>query len=341
MFRLRYLVLIGVLLLSVAAMATDLSQKMVMVNQRPMISLRDFAETLDATVDYQVDRNEISITVDDTTVYLHPDSMTAWVNDRKVWLDMPVVIIDDVTYLPLRFMCDAFGLRYDWTPDNQQFTVINRWTMERIVLIIDLEWGRRAHNWRHDYDYHTYVNFHTRHDTNGYQHGSHGAPQGGPGQYHGGAPQDGPGQHDTHGDAHGGVGKPGGDAQHGAYPPPAGGMNQHGGYGKPDGDAQHGAYPPPDGRQNQHGVFGKPDGNARQDETGTPPADGRNRDGKDRQYNDPPRHGGNPDVREVRPGDDKPQQAGGPDHSRKDRENQDGGEQPNDRDHQAKRTGRH
>jgi len=107
-----------------------------------------------------VDRNEICITLFDTTVYVVPYRMTAWVNDRKVWLDMPVVIVDDITYLPVKFLCDAFGFRYEWRQRTQDVCIVNRWTTEVIVIVIDIDWHRHRRVWRHDYDWRWYINFH-------------------------------------------------------------------------------------------------------------------------------------------------------------------------------------
>jgi len=169
MSGLRFVVLMVFLLLTAAVLAIDpMVEKVVMINDRPMISLRDFAEIFDATVDYNVERNEISVSLYDTTVYLVPYQMTAWVNDQKVWLDMPAVILDDVTYLPVRFVCDAFRLPYDWTPVNQQVVIVNRWTTERVVFVLDIDWCRRTHVWRHEVDFRWYINFH--HYTDGRRH---------------------------------------------------------------------------------------------------------------------------------------------------------------------------
>jgi len=164
MSGLRFVLLPVFLLLTVAALALDpMTGHIVKVNERPMISLRDFAEIFDATVDYDVERNEISITLYDTTVYMVPYRLTAWVNNRKVWLDLPAVIIDDVTYLPVCFICEAFRLDSDWITDNRQVVIINRWTTIRIVLIFDTDWCRRPHVWRHGFDFRWYVNFHHQH----------------------------------------------------------------------------------------------------------------------------------------------------------------------------------
>ena len=162
MSGLRFILLSVFLLVGVAALANGpMTGKIVTIKERQMISLQDFAEIFDAVVDYHVDRDEIAISLFDTTVYLVPYRMTAWVNERKVWLDMPVVIVDDTTYLPVRFICDAFGLRYDWTPTRQEVIVINRWTTERIVLIIDLDWYRQPRVWRYDFDLRWYTYYRT------------------------------------------------------------------------------------------------------------------------------------------------------------------------------------
>lgn len=161
MSGLRFLALLVFVLVAGAALAVNpMTRYVVTINDRPMISLRDFAETFDADVDYHIDRDEFCITLYDTTVYLVPYRMTAWVNERKVWLDIPVVIIDDVTYLPVKFLCEAFGFRYEWGQPNREVCIVNRWTTETIVFVFDIEWSNHRHVWRHDYDCHWYINYH-------------------------------------------------------------------------------------------------------------------------------------------------------------------------------------
>ncbi|HEY3417346.1 MAG TPA: stalk domain-containing protein [Armatimonadota bacterium] len=307
MFRLRFLLVIAFLLLGAAAMAADLSTKMVMINKRPMISLKDFAETFDATVDYKVDTDEISISLDDTTVYLVPYRMTAYVNDRKVWLDMPVVIVDDVTYLPLRFVADTFNLGFNWLPADQQVILVYRQPVERrIIFAIDLDWCRRPHVWRHDYDFHWYVNFHTPHHNNdgdhhdGYNNHGDGGHADGNNQHGSGGQYDGNNQH-------GDGGHYDGNNQHDGAPsgsprpskedyyqrPPVQQHNttvnhdaagaQNGGHdGKPDAGRPHDTIVPPTAGPNQHdgpdrpgdkpqhGEYGKPDGDVQRPPTGGP-----------------------------------------------------------------------
>jgi len=232
---LRFAMLSVFLLAAVAALAIDpMAGKIVTINDRPMISLRDFAEIFDADVDYNVEQDEISIWLYDTVVYLVPYRMNAWVNDRKVWLDMPVVIMDDVTYLPVRFLCEAFNLNYDWLPDNRQFIIVNRWTTERIIIVIDYDWCRLQHNWRYNYDFNWYINFHQpcRYDwrpRDGYRPPPHGNPPPGIDQYHNARPP----QHGGGGDYNNS------DSPHGGPPQHGGGGDYHNSDRPQSGPPQH------------------------------------------------------------------------------------------------------
>ena len=293
MVRMRVLIGIALLLLvSVAALATPrLDEKVVLINNRPMIALRDFAEIFDATVDYNVERDEISIALDDTTVYVVPYRMTAWVNERKVWLDMPVVIVDDVTYLPVGFLCDAFRLHSEWVPDSRQVVII--WTTDRIVLEIDRDWCRRPHVWRHDYDYHWYIHFHQHHrdgdrdDDRDQCYDGHPPYDGGDHHYEDSPRHDGGGHP---GEArHDGSGKPDGGRPHSSIDGP--GASQPGVIVTPGGEKPHGPIDRPDvpykptGERppviverpgdSPHGGIGKPDAPTTPDAPGTPGAPGK------------------------------------------------------------------
>lgn len=288
MSGLRFATLLVALLVGAAALAaTPMTPHIVMINDRQMISLQDFAETFDADVDYHVDRNEICITLFDTTVYVVPYRMTAWVNDRKVWLDMPVVIVDDITYLPVKFLCDAFGFRYEWRQPTRDVCIVNRWTLETIVIVIDIDWHRHHHVWRHDYDWRWYVNFHKHHKVDWGRRDAH-PPHGGqghhpyndkdrPGGWSGGHHDAGGGHHGGYGGGHGGYGdrphdgkpdfRPDNDRRdhdvHPVKPPvpvtgPIGNPRPYGDqrpdFGKPNPGVQHGGNWPqpgqPDGKDN-------------------------------------------------------------------------------------------
>jgi len=147
------------LLLCVAVQAAP--GHMIFINGHAMISLRAFSRHFDAAVGYDQGRGAITVTRNERTVSLIPYSNTGWIDDRQVTLRNPVQIIDDVTYLPLRFMCHAFELDCTWSADKRQvFIIVNTVNLERLEFDRDDAWGQHQHVIQRTFDFHHYVNFH-------------------------------------------------------------------------------------------------------------------------------------------------------------------------------------
>ncbi len=158
----RFGLLIGLLaLMAIAAQAADL--KVEVINRHHMVSLSSFADKFGAVVDYDSEREGISMKLGDRTVDMIPYNRTAWVNGVAVTLDQPVVIVDDVTYLPLRFMCETYGLGYTCNDADSQVVVVDSYTHESCFFVVDWGWSRCDHVWCYDFDcrgYHNWCNDH-------------------------------------------------------------------------------------------------------------------------------------------------------------------------------------
>ena len=154
----RFGILIALFTVLCAAVFADNLQTVV-INGQPMVTLRAFGDTFDAAIDYDRGRDSFSITLNDCTVDLAPYANRAWIDDRAVTLQAPVVIIDDVTYVPLRFLCDAFGLGCSWVDEYHPVTVYNPRSTFRVALGVDTRWARERHVWQYQYNTRDYVNF--------------------------------------------------------------------------------------------------------------------------------------------------------------------------------------
>jgi len=122
-----------------------------------MVALRDFSDAWHATVDYDTGRDAISISIGYQTVEVIPNSHTAWINNHQVVFDTPVQIIDDVTFLPVREICDAFGLTCVWSNSNQQVVVIDDHTKTYAIWTLDDNWPRYTHTYCRTFDRQTYL----------------------------------------------------------------------------------------------------------------------------------------------------------------------------------------
>lgn len=185
MFRCGLLLML-LMLLSAGVLAQ--CDRVVYIDGHPMMSLRAFSEKFDAEVGYDTWRDAITITLYDRTVYLRPYSRTAWVDDCRLQLEQPAVIIDDITYVPLRFLAEAFELDCDWGRDEEQVTFHITTINIEIILVRDRDWDRCRHAWRYHYDYRDYQHFpRPYHDTD-YVH--HIDSDGRPHDEHGGGDHD-------------------------------------------------------------------------------------------------------------------------------------------------------
>ena len=83
-------------------------------NDRTMIPIRAVAEVLDCEVEWNESAREVSLNKDGTDVLIKIDDRNMTVNGNTVEMDTNAVIIDDRTYIPLRFAGEALGFTVNW-----------------------------------------------------------------------------------------------------------------------------------------------------------------------------------------------------------------------------------
>ncbi|HEY3247386.1 MAG TPA: copper amine oxidase N-terminal domain-containing protein [bacterium] len=86
------------------------------IGGRVLVPLRGVFERLGAYVQWDPRTNTVSATKPGTTVQLQIGSRQAYVNGRLVTLDVPPMVVQGRTLVPLRFVSEAMGARVDWDP---------------------------------------------------------------------------------------------------------------------------------------------------------------------------------------------------------------------------------
>lgn len=97
----------------------------VLVNEQVMLPLRTVFDLLGGTVNFQK-TNGVGILVgkyNDYEVSLIVNSPTAIVNGSSVQMPHPVFIMNDLTFVPLRFVTEAFKLSMDFKKENDVFVI--------------------------------------------------------------------------------------------------------------------------------------------------------------------------------------------------------------------------
>jgi len=93
---------------------------------RTLVPIRFIAETFGALVDWDATTQSITITLDtkNIKIILQINNKTAVVNSKEVTLDVPPIIVNGRTFVPLRFIAESFGAEVLWDGDLKKITII-------------------------------------------------------------------------------------------------------------------------------------------------------------------------------------------------------------------------
>jgi len=113
--------------LPITAQASDVSVRLdgelvdvepILRDGRTLLPARAIVETLGGEVDWDDKTRQVTLVHGNTVILLTIGSATAYVNDTAVELDVPAQIIENRTFLPLRFVGESLGLDIDWEDDT-------------------------------------------------------------------------------------------------------------------------------------------------------------------------------------------------------------------------------
>ncbi len=94
----------------------------VIVKGRTLVPARAIFEEFGAVVSWDEANQQVDISMEDTEVVLKIDSRSALVNGDGATLDVPALIIEDRTMIPVRFVAESLGFVVDW--NNSTRTVL-------------------------------------------------------------------------------------------------------------------------------------------------------------------------------------------------------------------------
>lgn len=86
----------------------------VMQGSRILVPLRGVFEKLGATLAWNADTRTVSTSSAGKKIVLPVGKSGATIDGKPVSLDQPAMIIDQVTFVPLRFLGEALGAKVDW-----------------------------------------------------------------------------------------------------------------------------------------------------------------------------------------------------------------------------------
>lgn len=106
-------------------LTVDFDVKPVIRDGRTLVPFRSVAEALNVAVAWDGSTQTVNATDGNTSVRLQIGNRTAYRNDKPVFLDVPPIIIDGRTLIPLRFFGEAFNCKVDWDSSNKTVKIMS------------------------------------------------------------------------------------------------------------------------------------------------------------------------------------------------------------------------
>jgi hypothetical protein len=100
-------------------------------NGRTMVPFRFISESFGAHVIYDAVERSITLYTDDVSIWLQIGNPEAYIETEgvmgreKVTLEAPPEIVNNRTFVPLRFIGEAFGASIDWNGETREITITN------------------------------------------------------------------------------------------------------------------------------------------------------------------------------------------------------------------------
>lgn len=93
------------------------------INGRTLVPFRALAEAINVNVSWNASAQTITAHNTDTNIRLQINNATAYRNDKQLTLDVPPIIINNRTLVPLRFFSEAFNCQVDFDKLNYLITI--------------------------------------------------------------------------------------------------------------------------------------------------------------------------------------------------------------------------
>ncbi len=96
----------------------EFDQEPIIKNDRTLVPLRTVFEALDAKVIWHDATNVVTVEKDDTTIKFAIGESVLYKNDTKIQLDVPAIIVNERTLVPVRAISEALNCTVDWDGEN-------------------------------------------------------------------------------------------------------------------------------------------------------------------------------------------------------------------------------
>lgn len=108
-----------------------------LIDNRTMVPLRKIFEAMGAVVDWDNDTRTVTATKGNERVIATIDSKNVYISGETKTLDVPPMVVDDRTLVPVRFVAEAFGANVDWDEGTRTVVIHTKWDGVGVVPCYD------------------------------------------------------------------------------------------------------------------------------------------------------------------------------------------------------------
>lgn len=92
---------------------------------RTLIPLRAVSNALNADVDWDAEEKKVTISRDGVIMELYIGEATAYINGEEISLDVPANVENSRTFVPIRFISEAFNAYVDWEEETGSVIIVD------------------------------------------------------------------------------------------------------------------------------------------------------------------------------------------------------------------------
>ena len=98
-------------------------QPPIITDSRTLVPMRAIFEALECNIKWNNDTKEITAQNADSTIQLTVGSTISYINDIEYILDVPPLIVNERTLVPVRFVAESLECEVDWIPENSTVVI--------------------------------------------------------------------------------------------------------------------------------------------------------------------------------------------------------------------------
>ncbi len=104
--------------------ALAFAEKPIIVKDKTLVQLRPIAEAMELEIGFE--SGSVTLSDNETTIVFTKDSEKVMINREEALMDVPMVIHNDYTFVPVRDLVEPFGKRIDYDGETRTVTIVSQ-----------------------------------------------------------------------------------------------------------------------------------------------------------------------------------------------------------------------